>query len=71
MVASPATLSPVGVVLTTCNGVGGAVVVADADVLWLRETRTSPAAATARARAPTRPIQKARVAVLLFPGVLR
>ncbi len=33
MVASPATPSPVGVVLTTVNGLGGTAVVADAVVL--------------------------------------
>src|SRR5580658_8176514 len=58
MVASPATLSPLGVVLNTVNGVGGAAVVADAEVLCERRIDAYPAAATANVRAPTKKIHR-------------
>ena len=58
MVASPGASSPVGDVLSTRNGAGGAAVVAEAGALWLRGMKTIPAAANARVRAPTTRTQR-------------
>ncbi len=66
IVASLATLSPVGAVLTTLKARVGRPSRRTPPRWWLRGTRTNPAAATASANAPARMTHRRGVRVLLL-----